>query len=781
MRFATATRMWRWWNERSAKGQLYRKSLILVLCITSLPTAIIGVGTYFLGRAHIEHEINGNQQVLFEKSLNRIHGDLSQLELAATQWAIDPRFDDKLRGIDLKEEFNTAYELFRFLSIMKGSYPLIDQVCLYLDNDLPVIVSDTYGIERIPDDAQRQPFAALLHSPRGAMWVQRFPRVNHKGEPGLALVHRLPGFGQPFGALIIYIDRHKLSNMVQDLISNERGLAFMLAGNQEFIVKGEGQETDPRLARSLQSKLGFDDSGDGSFFYTWEGRKYSVSYGELERLGQTWKYVTATPLSEITAPVVIMSRLMLIFSGTVLLAALLLSWVASIKLYGPIRRLVRLFQVYRQQSAAGIRDELEYIEKEWTRITRETRLLQEKLDKAYPSLRDGFLLQLVQGHFRSMTEEELRERMEDYGWETEQGGFVLLLVQLTGLNSPHCRFSENDVPLVTFAASNILQELTETRKLRAAVLNFQDLSVGVLVSYPLKKPREQTKAELFHVSREWLEMLSELLKMQVTVGIGRLTPFVRDIPDQLRELRHIVRFRDLRIDVQVMDMEEWLPVRNEGVNYPFELEKEIIQAVRLGLKDEAELGIERFVEHIVRQSGKENLVQESMQQLLGSILHTILEAGYYLNGLYEGVNLHEELSGLREPAGMARWFRATVLQPYMKMLVESKELHWKRLIETVGEYLRENESRDITLEQCAERFGVNPYTLSRMFKHITGVNFIDYVVKLRIDKAKRMLRDTDLKINDIADCLGYQPSYFIRMFKKYEGMTPGQYRERLGS
>ncbi|MNV94816.1 HTH-type transcriptional regulator YesS [compost metagenome] len=58
------------------------------------------------------------------------------------------------------------------------------------------------------------------------------------------------------------------------------------------------------------------------------------------------------------------------------------------------------------------------------------------------------------------------------------------------------------------------------------------------------------------------------------------------------------------------------------------------------------------------------------------------------------------------------------------------------------------------------------------------MNYIDYLIQLRIDKAKELLTGTNLKIHDIAEQVGYQPSYFIRLFKKMEDMTPGQYRER---
>jgi YesN/AraC family two-component response regulator len=84
---------------------------------------------------------------------------------------------------------------------------------------------------------------------------------------------------------------------------------------------------------------------------------------------------------------------------------------------------------------------------------------------------------------------------------------------------------------------------------------------------------------------------------------------------------------------------------------------------------------------------------------------------------------------------------------------------------------------DISMEYCAELCGTYPQRLSIAFKQVAAINFIDYLTRLRLDKSMAMLADSDIKINDIAERVGYQPSYYNRLFKKHTGMTPGQYRE----
>jgi YesN/AraC family two-component response regulator len=101
------------------------------------------------------------------------------------------------------------------------------------------------------------------------------------------------------------------------------------------------------------------------------------------------------------------------------------------------------------------------------------------------------------------------------------------------------------------------------------------------------------------------------------------------------------------------------------------------------------------------------------------------------------------------------------------------------LIEQVIEMLNDNYMKDLSLDECAKLFATNPFSLSRYFKQITAINYVDYIAKLRINKAKELLSTTYLKVSEIADLVGYQHSYFNKIFKASEGQTPTQYREKF--
>ena len=83
----------------------------------------------------------------------------------------------------------------------------------------------------------------------------------------------------------------------------------------------------------------------------------------------------------------------------------------------------------------------------------------------------------------------------------------------------------------------------------------------------------------------------------------------------------------------------------------------------------------------------------------------------------------------------------------------------------------------MSLTGISALFGFSPNYFSTLFKKKTGCNFVQYLTKLRIRESKRLLLETPMTIQEISAATGYySASFFIRSFKKAEGMTPLDYR-----
>ncbi|MEK4046669.1 response regulator [Paenibacillus sp. FSL H8-0048] len=102
-----------------------------------------------------------------------------------------------------------------------------------------------------------------------------------------------------------------------------------------------------------------------------------------------------------------------------------------------------------------------------------------------------------------------------------------------------------------------------------------------------------------------------------------------------------------------------------------------------------------------------------------------------------------------------------------------------RLVQEIREYLDRNYAQEMTLQHIAERFFISRENVSRKFKQVTGENLSDYLTGLRVEKAKTLLQNTNLRLSQIAELVGYEDEkYFSRVFKKTAGLTPREYRKQ---
>jgi len=95
-------------------------------------------------------------------------------------------------------------------------------------------------------------------------------------------------------------------------------------------------------------------------------------------------------------------------------------------------------------------------------------------------------------------------------------------------------------------------------------------------------------------------------------------------------------------------------------------------------------------------------------------------------------------------------------------------------------YIQERHSRELTLRQVAASVGASPFYFCKLFKKSTGINFTEYVSRVRVERAKQLLLNPNLHVSEIAFEVGFQSlPHFNRMFKKILGQSPTAYRLQL--
>jgi AraC family L-rhamnose operon regulatory protein RhaS len=115
---------------------------------------------------------------------------------------------------------------------------------------------------------------------------------------------------------------------------------------------------------------------------------------------------------------------------------------------------------------------------------------------------------------------------------------------------------------------------------------------------------------------------------------------------------------------------------------------------------------------------------------------------------------------------------------FQKVKAENSISRAKLPMDSLINYIHENYMNKITIDGLIKTFNTNRTTLSKEFKQATGLSVISYIIKLRVQVAAAMLRDTYLSVSNIIERVGFNNvTHFNNIFKEYTGYLPSQYRK----
>jgi len=131
-----------------------------------------------------------------------------------------------------------------------------------------------------------------------------------------------------------------------------------------------------------------------------------------------------------------------------------------------------------------------------------------------------------------------------------------------------------------------------------------------------------------------------------------------------------------------------------------------------------------------------------------------------------------------DAAGVKNMFLRLMLS--MRLDLPPKDVQMDEdVVRKIRHYIDTNYEKDISLTTLSKHFFISKYQISRLFKKQFEINYSDYILKVRMEAAEMMLRNSKEKIDDIAKRAGFEEtSYFSRVFSKYFGMSPGEYRKK---
>ncbi len=205
---------------------------------------------------------------------------------------------------------------------------------------------------------------------------------------------------------------------------------------------------------------------------------------------------------------------------------------------------------------------------------------------------------------------------------------------------------------------------------------------------------------------------------------------------------------------------------------------ELVSVITKGSDEE----IDAAVENLCRIMQRNNIAPESVKLYVNSLAMDLMIAADELGGSKEAIllkfNMFDKLTDLN--IRMVSEFLKTRLKETRQYIKSLKSERFTGIIGDVVDYIYENYEKEINLAKISEKYHFNTCYLGQLFKKKAGVNFNTFLIGVRIEKAKALLENPDLKIFEISYQVGFKdPNYFCVKFMEFEKMSPSKYRAEI--
>ena len=264
--------------------------------------------------------------------------------------------------------------------------------------------------------------------------------------------------------------------------------------------------------------------------------------------------------------------------------------------------------------------------------------------------------------------------------------------------------------------------------------------------------------------------------LRFTAAITKGYEDMGDLPQAYRAAKKLLDYKFVFKEKKVI-FEELLD--DENMNkyyYPIELEAKLI----LRTLSSNELSVRRTLDEIFDSKNSKEIDKKYLKEFTGLLYNTLGRIFIQLKEMNKDIDIKifnaEEILQLSQLEKIREKFEEKILEicKYTKVKESSDAESIKIKIE---KFLEENYMVDISLDNLADYLGHSFKYTSVLFKKVMGDNFKNYLNVYRLEKAKEFMEyNKDLKIKELAELVGYNSSNtFIRIFRKYEGVSPGKY------
>ncbi|MCR5155361.1 MAG: helix-turn-helix domain-containing protein [Butyrivibrio sp.] len=397
-------------------------------------------------------------------------------------------------------------------------------------------------------------------------------------------------------------------------------------------------------------------------------------------------------------------------------------------------------------------------------------LIKEKLETVEPIIENGLIYDiLLQEHF----EEDVDNYRTILGI-TENYGYMMAIV---------CGDSQEGSRMTNAIGSSVkisgkYHEIREGVKsyFRCKIGNVMSNKIAVLIPCNESRIEYNERTEMIDRARELVRFLRKKTDISFRIGIGGVKP-LRELGDSYREALNAL----IVTTGSVAHVDDLVISCDYDDDYPKNLERPLFEAIAKGDLNEAQVMADKYSDWMCQKAVDGDLMSMRLKTLEFALYaeHIAYQNGgqtYHYSGRREYL---PQIMELETPEEIRDWFEEKIMSA-CRNVVSKREERSGDIIRTAKRYIEDNFDKDISLDDVSRVVNISPYYFSKVFKEESGLNFIEYLTNIRIDKAKELLENSGLSIKEICLSCGYtDPNYFSRSFKKNVGVTPTEYKEKL--
>lgn len=392
-------------------------------------------------------------------------------------------------------------------------------------------------------------------------------------------------------------------------------------------------------------------------------------------------------------------------------------------------------------------------------------MLKELVKNSYIELKNRFYLALAE---TNQFNENLYEALSRHGHQQlQEEDFLLIRLDTYQISTPGDYMS---------AIGKLTQEVETVLSDYGKVIDFWSDECLYFILFDLWEEQYEDVRETVNVlvdtkKKEGIEMSVGFSHMHQ--GIGELFEAKNDC------LRQI-----FMLEANIDEMSEANPVQRREINItiPYTEIENLFHSISVNDRN----GIESIIEKIYEIP--ENNIHVLFRDYFSSITFLVLLRIYQLQNKYniQGKIVTQELLDLKN---LRREYPSSPDQKHLvrevslklaDVISNQKVAAPSKMIQAALDYINRHFSENISLQEVADNINISKNYLCDIFKKEIGITFINYVTNLRIEKAKEFLANTDMKMYEVSNAVGYNDyAYFSQIFKKHTGTTLSAYRKTI--